>query len=78
LCDEKSYQKCLNEFGDNLEWTCSRHKCGKVRTEFNEYTLKMLRIRHLKIAGYPFKANDLTLQEWEDLGQLEKAIGRYE
>jgi hypothetical protein len=38
--------------------------------------MKIFRIRLLRIAGYPFKANDLTMQEWEDLGSLEQAIGR--
>lgn len=34
----------------------------------------MLRIRHWKNAGYPFRANDLTLEEWEDLGRLEETL----
>lgn len=75
ICDEKQIEKCSNEFGDNLEWTCSRGKCGKVRAqEFCEYTMKIFRIRLLRLAGYPFKANDLTMQEWEDLGALEQSI----
>ena len=34
----------------------------------------MFKIRQLKMAGYPFAANDLTLEEWEDLGQVEETM----
>jgi hypothetical protein len=36
--------------------------------------MKIFRIRLLRMAGYPFTANDLTMQEWEDLGDLEQSI----
>jgi hypothetical protein len=53
-----------------IEWTCSQ--CEKKKTgSISEYTGKMFRLRHLKLAGYPFKANDLSLEEWEDLGKIE-------
>jgi hypothetical protein len=28
----------------------------------------------LQKAGYPFKANDLTLEEWQDLGEVNELI----
>ena len=34
----------------------------------------MFRIRHFKNAGYPFGKNDLTIEEWEDLGKLEDVM----
>jgi hypothetical protein len=34
----------------------------------------MLHIRSLKKAGYPFGKNDLSVEEWEDLGMLEDVI----
>lgn len=33
-----------------------------------------MEIRHLKNAGYPFRANDLLLEDWQDLGTLEEAM----
>ncbi|MCE5212102.1 MAG: hypothetical protein LLG40_11155 [Deltaproteobacteria bacterium] len=30
----------------------------------------MLRILNLKRAGYPFQKNDLSPEEWADLGQM--------
>ncbi len=34
----------------------------------------MFRIRQLKEAGYPFGKNDLTLEEWMDLGTVEEIM----
>jgi len=61
------------EFGDNLEWTCKN--CQKKRAEdLHPYTLKLLRIRMLREAGYPLCVNDLTYEEWLDLGRLEQCL----
>jgi hypothetical protein len=35
-------------------------------------------IRVLKKAGYPFGKNDLSVEEWEDLGKLEDIISEKE
>ena len=71
ICDAKEEAKCENEFGDNLEWTCK--KCKKKKAgDLDFYTMKLLRIRGLRMAGYPFKANDLTPEEWEDMGKVEQ------
>ncbi len=73
LCDKQSEAKCQAECGDNLDWACARCEKKKV-ADLHEYTHKMLKIRHLKLAGYPFRANDLALEEWMDLGVLEDAF----
>jgi len=39
-----------------------------------EYTLKLLHLSALQKGGYPFSADDLTLEEWVDLGQLKEAL----
>ena len=73
MCDEKEQAKCEEEFGDNLEWTCEN--CKKTRSEdLHPYTLKLFRIRMLREAGYPFRANDITYDEWVDLGRLEQCL----
>lgn len=36
--------------------------------------MKLLRIRHLQQAGYIFSNNDLTYDEWLDLGDLKAAL----
>ena len=71
LCDAREQEKCEAEFGvANLAWACE--KCEKKRTDdLSLYTLKLLRVAALADAGYPLAANDLTLDEWFDLGKLK-------
>lgn len=33
-----------------------------------------MRVRRMRLAGYPFSKKDLSLKEWLDLGELEEAI----
>ena len=71
VCDDRERQKCKNEMGDSLEWAC--RNCPKnTEADIGEYTGKLLRVRSLRMAGYPLDANDLTLEEWEDLGRIEQ------
>ncbi|MFA5424188.1 MAG: hypothetical protein WC374_10065 [Phycisphaerae bacterium] len=44
----------------------------------SEYTRKMMRIRSLSKAGYPFGKNDLTREEWEDLVSLDNVLTEIE
>jgi hypothetical protein len=58
---------------DLLTFRCE--KCEKKKqSDLDSYTIKIFRIRQLKMAGYPFGANDLTLEEWEDLGTVEETM----
>jgi hypothetical protein len=59
--------------GENLEWACSQCEFKKF-DHLQIYTRKIMEIRHLKNAGYPFRANDLLLEDWQDLGTLEEAM----
>ncbi len=70
ICDESEKEKCRAEFGENLDWACNN--CPKQKgAEIGPYTAKLLMMRSLRLAGYPLKANDLTLDEWLDLGMME-------
>ena len=42
--------------------------------DLSHYTIKLFRVRMLRMAGYPFEANDLAPEEWEDLGRLEQCL----
>jgi len=58
-----------------LDWVCSQ--CQKKKeTEFHPYTHKLLRLRKLQLAGYPLGPNDLTVEEWLDLGWINDWFGR--
>lgn len=71
LCDDEERKKCEVESGDNLAWACAN--CPKTRVEdLHPYTHKLLRIHTLRKAGYPLKENDLTYEEWLDLGKVEQ------
>jgi hypothetical protein len=56
-----------------LAWSCAH--CPKKRpADLNIYTHKLLRLRRLQQAGYPFHANDLTYEEWLDLGRVNECL----
>lgn len=69
VCNDEERAKCKDEFGHNLEWSCKNCPKGKAE-DLHPYTLKLLGLRELSIAGYPFGPNDLTAEEWHDLGKV--------
>jgi len=56
-----------------LAWTCSNCPKRDIRQP-GLYSRKIFRVRMLRDAGYPFTKNDLTLDEWLDLGKLENFL----
>jgi len=73
LCTEKDEKVCREKHGKYLEWTCEN--CPKKKAdEIMDYTRKMLRVWRLQRAGFPMSANDLTLEEWEDLGRMKEVL----
>jgi len=61
------------ENGANLAWACE-HCQKKSYQDLHDYTKKMLNTYGLQQGGYPFRADDLTLTEWCDLGRLAKIL----
>lgn len=59
--------------GPELEWACD-HCPKKKAGDLHPYTIKLFRLRRLRMAGYPFEADDLTVEEWMDLGMLEDRL----
>ena len=49
-------------------------RCPKYRARPSPYVLRLLRLRQLRLGGYPFAADALPLDTWEDLGLLETYI----
>ena len=74
LCTELEQNDCIKELDGNresLKWACE--KCKKAKLEdLHDYTVGLFQLRTLKLAGYPFAKNDLTTEEWLDLGVIEK------
>ncbi|MFA5753986.1 MAG: hypothetical protein WC905_01315 [Patescibacteria group bacterium] len=42
----------------------------KRAQDLHPYTLIIMKLVGLMAAGYPFGKNDLTFEEWEDLGTM--------
>lgn len=73
MCDAAEQEKCRQEFGDNLEWSCEH--CAKRRADdIHPYTMKLMAIYTLQRAGYPLEAGDLEYAEWLDLGRLRQVM----
>lgn len=61
----------MAENDGDLQWACSH--CPKSKeSDLHPYTHKLLRMRTLQQAGYPLGVNDLTLEEWFDLGRINE------
>ncbi len=74
LCDEGQEAACLDEMGEeSLAWACA--ECSKIRRDDLEpYTLKLLHLAALQKGGYPLDADELSLEEWIDLGRIKEAL----
>jgi len=48
----------------------------KKRDPIGAYTHHILNLRFLVLAGYPFEKNDLSYEEWMDLGIINEMLNR--
>jgi len=46
----------------------------KKRDPIGHYTGHILTLRRLNLAGYPFKKDDLSYEEWMDLGIINEML----
>jgi hypothetical protein len=75
VCDPTEEARCREEIGSEefISWACS--KCDKKKSrELHPWTNHILFLRILMKAGYPFCKNDLSLEEWLDLGMTNELI----
>ena len=74
LCTQAEQDDCKEQFDEDqtvLQWACEN--CKKTRLEdLHDYTVRLFKMRALKLGGYPFAKDDLTTEEWLDLGLIEK------
>jgi hypothetical protein len=58
---------------EDLDWACKN--CPKRRPDqISLWVWHLLKLRRLQQGGYPFEANDLSLEEWEELGMVNEII----
>ncbi len=74
LCGPEERRRCRAETGPFAEWACGA--CVEfLRPEaISPWTWHLVFLYQLQRAGYPFKANDLTLETWLLLGMVRRAL----
>jgi len=76
LCQAEQREKCQAEHGPFAEWAC-RTCIEYLRPEaVSPWTWHLMFLHRLKKAGYPFRANDLSLEAWLLLGLVEEALAQ--
>ena len=76
LCREEQRRTCRAEHGPFADWACGT--CAEyLRPEaISPWTWHLIFLHRLKKAGYPFQANDLSLETWLLLGLVEEALAK--
>ena len=74
LCRADQREKCRVEHGAFSEWACGA--CTEyLRPEaVSPWTWHLMFLYRLKKGGYPFGANDLSLETWLLLGLVEEIL----
>jgi hypothetical protein len=74
LCNEEERQRCRAESGAFADWACGA--CAeRVRPEaISPWTWHLVFLYQLSRAGYPFKANDLSLETWLLMGTVRRVL----
>jgi len=74
ICGPEVRQKCQMENGSFAAWACG--VCQEyLRPEaISPWTWHLLLLYQLKRGGYPFRANDLTLETWLLLGWAGRVL----
>lgn len=74
LCRPEEQEKCRAEHGAFADWACGA--CAEyLRPEaVSSWTWHLVLLHRLKKAGYPFRANDLSLETWLLLAVVEETL----
>jgi hypothetical protein len=74
LCGPEERRRCRAESGAFAEWACA--VCAeRVRPEaISPWTWHLVFLYQLSRAGYPFKANDLSLETWLLMGKVRRVL----
>jgi hypothetical protein len=74
LCGPAEKRRCRTEGGVFAAWACSVcEECLRPET-LSPWTWHLLFLYRLRQAGYPFRANDLSLETWLLLGLVQKVL----
>jgi hypothetical protein len=74
LCHDEERKRCRVENGAFADWAC-RACAERVRPEaISPWTWHLVFLYQLSRAGYPFKANDLSLETWLLMGKVCRVL----
>lgn len=78
LCGPEERRRCRAANGSFADWACGA--CAEfLRPEnISPWTWHLVFLYQLSRAGYPFKANDLTLETWLLLGMVRRTLAGME
>jgi hypothetical protein len=74
LCGPEERVRCRRESGPFADWACGA--CvERVRPEaISPWTWHLVFLYQLSRAGYPFKANDLSVETWLLMGTVRRVL----
>jgi hypothetical protein len=74
LCGPEERRRCRTESGRFADWACAA--CvERVRPEaISPWTWHLVFLYQLSRAGYPFQANDLSLETWLLMGTVRRVL----
>lgn len=74
LCGPEERRRCRLESGTFADWACGA--CDeRVRPEaISPWTWHLVFLYQLSRAGFPFKANDLSLETWLLMGTVRRVL----
>jgi hypothetical protein len=74
LCGPAERRRCRTESGAFADWACEACE-ERVRPEaLSPWTWHLVFLYQLSRAGYPFKANDLSLETWLLMGTVRRVL----
>jgi hypothetical protein len=76
LCQGERRRACRTANGPFAPWACRECREYVQPESISPWTWHLLFLHRLKEAGYPFRANDLSLETWLLLGTVREVLGR--
>jgi len=74
LCRGEERRRCRAEQGAFADWACGECREYLRPEDISPWTWHLLFLHQLQEAGYPFRANDLTLDTWLLLGLVKRLL----
>jgi hypothetical protein len=74
LCQGPRQQACRLENGAYADWACQECREFLKPEAISAWTWHLVFLHRLKRAGYPFRANDLSLETWILLGAVGEVM----